>query len=113
MTDFDGQIQRIGRLTELAEASIRINELVAPVAPRKVAAEAALDVGEALPDGADAVAPVDAVEFRGAAAQALAPVAPGEGVLPRGADAVSGEALRQAGEPIRRTDLAVFAALGV
>ena len=43
--------------------------------------------GEALPPGADAVAPLDAVAVRDGVAQALAPVAPGEGVLPRGGDA--------------------------
>src|SRR5262245_35558234 len=45
--------------------------------------------GAALPPGADAVTPLDAVTFA-RSAQALAAVAPGEGVLPAGADAKAG-----------------------
>src|SRR5215469_7708803 len=137
MVDLPPEIQRIARLTPLADALACIDRLVAPVAPRKVAIDQALglsvardvvikqvhpasaialrdgvavaadrtldagayapavlpgapafvDVGDALPAGTDAVAPIDMIEIRGAAAHAIAPLAPGDGVLPQGADA--------------------------
>lgn len=71
-----------------------------------------IDVGETLPTGADAVAPLDAVVLRGASAEALAAVAPGDGVLAAGADASPRTALRRAGKRLRAIDLAVLAAAG-
>ena len=68
--------------------------------------------GQPIPPDADAVTPLDAVTLSGSA-QALAAVAPGEGVLPAGADAKSGAVLRRAGETLRATDVAVLRALGV
>ena len=55
-------------------------------APVPLPAAVWVDVGEPLPGDADAVAPLDGVAMRDGAAQALAPVGPGEGVLPPGAD---------------------------
>jgi molybdopterin molybdotransferase len=72
----------------------------------------AVEAGDPLPEYADAVAPVDAVEFRGAIASALLPLAPGEGVLDRGADAGAGEALFPAGRLISQTDIGLLAAIG-
>src|SRR5262245_38168629 len=40
-----------------------------------------VDAGEALPDGMDAIAPLDAVAIHGQRAEAIAAVGPGEGVL--------------------------------
>ena len=71
------------------------------------------DVGDPLPAGADAVAPVDAVDWRDRTAEAVAPVAPGEGVLARGTDAAVGSLLRPAGTRLRRSDLAVLGATGI
>src|SRR5262245_38601158 len=62
-------------------------------------------VGQALPAGFDAVAPLDAVTVSGSA-QALAAVAPGEGVLPAGMDATAGTVLRRAGQRLRASDVA-------
>ncbi|MBI3433663.1 MAG: molybdopterin-binding protein [Proteobacteria bacterium] len=78
-----------------------------PRAPRRV------DCGQPLPADTDAVLPFDALETNAAGAQALAPVAPGEGVLPIAADAVPGAALRRAGQRLRATDVAVLRALDV
>jgi molybdopterin molybdotransferase len=70
-----------------------------------------LDVGDPLPDGVDAVAPLDAVD---AARQvALAMVAPGEGVLASGVDARAGEVLKRAGAQLRLSDVAALTALGI
>lgn len=71
------------------------------------------DVGEPLPAGMDAVAPVDAVIWRDQIAEAIAPVGPGEGVLAKGADAAAGAVLRPAGARLRRSDLAVLTAAGI
>src|SRR5712692_10671136 len=66
-----------------------------------------VDVGDALPADADAVAPHDAVVRRKGRFEAIAPVVPGEGVLAAGADIRSGEPLRRAGERLRGVDVAV------
>jgi molybdopterin molybdotransferase len=72
-----------------------------------------VDVGEPLPSGSDAVAPFDAVNARGDRAEAVAAVAPGEGVLPAGGDCTPRTPLRQAGESVRAIDIAVIAAAGI
>ncbi len=76
-------------------------------APRRV------NVGDALPVDADAVATLDAVTERGGLFSVLAPVAPGEGVLPAQADATPDTPLRLAGARLRRIDVTVLAAIGV
>jgi molybdopterin biosynthesis enzyme len=72
-----------------------------------------IDTGEPLPSGTDAVAPLDAIALRGDRAEAVAPIAPGEGVLPGGGDAASATALRRTGERLRALDLAALAAVGI
>jgi molybdopterin biosynthesis enzyme len=81
-------------------------------APAPLPRAVRVDVGESLPPGTDAVAPLDAVMAQGERAEALAPVVPGDGVLPAGVD-VGSEPLRHAGERLRRTDLAVLLAAGI
>ncbi|HET7680121.1 MAG TPA: molybdopterin-binding protein [Xanthobacteraceae bacterium] len=75
--------------------------------PRRV------DFGQPLPRGADAVAPLDTVVLRGSQAEALATVAPGEGVLSAGRDAEAGFPLRAAGERLRAVDLALLSVAGI
>jgi len=53
-------------------------------APAPLPGASWVDAGAPLPSGADAVAPPDAVSVRDGRAEALAPIAPGEGVLPAG-----------------------------
>jgi molybdopterin biosynthesis enzyme len=72
-----------------------------------------VDAGEPLPSGTDAVAPFDAVIARGGRAEAIAAVAPGEGVLPAGGDATPRIPLRRTGEHVRAIDIAVIAAAGI
>jgi molybdopterin biosynthesis enzyme len=72
-----------------------------------------VDVGGALPSGSDAVVPLDAITLRGTRAEAIAPVAPGEGVLAPGGDAAPETALRRAGERLRALDSAAMAAAGI
>lgn len=69
-----------------------------------------LDAFAALPPGADAIAPLDAVTALGAMMQAMEPVAPGQGVLTAGADIESGAILCRAGTRLRASDVAVLAA---
>jgi molybdopterin molybdotransferase len=71
------------------------------------------DAGEALPSDCDAVLPGDAVTLRGGRIETVAPVAPAEGVLPAGDDAVPGTPLRVAGEQLRLLDTAVMEAAGI
>jgi molybdopterin molybdotransferase len=72
-----------------------------------------LDVGEPLPNGADAVAPLDAVVIRDGAAHALAPVTSGEGVLPAAGDGASGATFLPAGRRLGGLEIALLAAAGV
>src|SRR5215472_5274906 len=58
-----------------------------PYAPMPLSLTARrIDTGGLLPRGTDAVAPLDAIALRGTRAEAIAAVAPGEGVLPAGGD---------------------------
>jgi molybdopterin molybdotransferase len=85
-----------------------------PYAPAPLPQNCArIEVGQALPAESDAVALPDAVVGDDGAAQAVAPVAPGEGVLAAGADAAGGFVLKHAGERLGCLDLAVLAACGV
>jgi molybdopterin molybdotransferase len=82
-------------------------------APAPLPSALRVDVGEPLPPNTDAVALLDAVAIRGGLAQALAPVAPGEGVLPAGADVAQGATLLPAGRRLDRVHIALLAAAGV
>ena len=84
-----------------------------PYAPAPVSVAVRIDVGEPLPSDADAVAPFDAVIVRGGQARALALVAPGEGVLPAGADAAGGAGLIPAGRRLSALRSALLAAMDV
>jgi molybdopterin molybdotransferase len=68
----------------------------------------AVELGQPMPSGTDAIMPFDAVVVRGERAEAIGPVAPGEGVLPIGGDTAPGALLRRAGERVRSIDLAAF-----
>jgi molybdopterin molybdotransferase len=72
-----------------------------------------IDVGERMPAEADAMAAFDAISTQGKTLQALATVAPGEGVLPAGADAAPGVVLKMTGARLRRIDVAALLALGI
>ena len=71
-----------------------------------------IEAGQSLPNGADAVAPLDAVTQRGERVEVIAPVVTGQGVLPAGGDAAAQTILRRAGERVRDIDCAVAAAVG-
>jgi len=63
--------------------------------------------GDALPDGSDAVLAEDAVLTAGGLAEAHEAAAPGRWVRRVGEDAPSGAVLRQTGQVLRRTDVAL------
>jgi molybdopterin molybdotransferase len=72
-----------------------------------------IDLGDAMPEGADAVLPFDAVTVHGEHVEAIAGIAAGDGVLPAGGDAMPQLPLRRAGEKIRSIDASIFAAAGI
>jgi len=73
-----------------------------------------VETGDPLPAGADAVAPMDAIEVRGAATYVVAPLAAGDGVLPAGADLPAGEmVLRRITRRQRAIDVAAAAMMGL
>lgn len=63
-----------------------------------------VETGDALPDGTDCVATLDHVAIKGERAEALAVVAPGEGILPAGGDAAKNQPLLHAGKRLRAHD---------
>lgn len=69
--------------------------------------------GDALPSGTDAILPQDAVTIRGTTAEILSSVTPGDGVLPKGADADTAIPLLDHGTLLRDRDVAVLQAAGV
>jgi molybdopterin molybdotransferase len=84
-----------------------------PYAPAVLPELREIAAGEALCGGSDAVAPAEAVTWRGGNGEVQAAVTPGEGVLMPGTDATVGEVLRQAGHRLRAVDVAAMQALGI
>jgi molybdopterin molybdotransferase len=82
-------------------------------APVALPAATRIDVGEPIPAGADAVAPLDLVVLRDGRVELIGPVASGEGVLPKGADADRRVPVVRAGQCIGRAQAAALAAAGV
>jgi molybdopterin biosynthesis enzyme len=82
-------------------------------APVPLATPHRVAVGEKLPPGADAVAPVDAVQTNGEVAEILMPIAAGADALPAGGDMAAGTVLRRAGEYLRKSDIALLEAVGI
>jgi molybdopterin molybdotransferase len=78
----------------------------------KLSAHLAVEVGDPLPDFADAVSPPDGVTGLASEAEAVITVAPGEGLLPAGGDAAASQRLLAAGQPLSRTDLALLRIVG-
>ena len=72
-----------------------------------------VETGPPMPAGADSVAPFDTVKMTPGGAEALAPVNPGDGVLPVGGDCDGSMPMRRAGERLRAIDLAALASAGV
>ncbi|HMK80024.1 MAG TPA: molybdopterin-binding protein [Xanthobacteraceae bacterium] len=85
-----------------------------PYAPVPLStAPARVDAGDALPSGADAVLPLDAVTIGGDIAEVHASATVGDGVLEAGADAGAGQMLRYPGAKLRAIDVAALQAVGV
>src|SRR6266545_1167327 len=82
-------------------------------APVPVPAATRIDVGEPLPAGSDAIASLDVIVVRDGVAEVTAPVHPGEGVLPMGADADWRNWFRWGGKVHRAIDAAVLVAAGM
>ena len=74
---------------------------------------ARIEAGRPMPDGTDSVAAFDMVKLTQGGAEALAPVNPGDGVLPAGGDCDVSVPMRRAGESLRAIDLAALAGAGV
>jgi len=72
-----------------------------------------ISTGAMLPEGADAVVPVESVREKGGEVHVEERIAPGDAVVARGADMRAGEALLEPGRRIGGPELALLAALGV
>jgi molybdopterin biosynthesis enzyme len=84
-----------------------------PYGPAALPAALWINVGEPLPAGTDAVAESDVIVIRDGGAQAVAPIAAGDGVLPAGTDADPRTTLRLEGKLISKLSAAVLAAAGI
>jgi molybdopterin molybdotransferase len=82
-------------------------------APAPLAGSVRIDTGAPMPDGMDAVAALDTVELRDGKAAALAPVAPGDGVLAPDTDTTANLKMRLAGARLRHIDVALLEMLGI
>jgi molybdopterin biosynthesis enzyme len=82
-------------------------------APIPLAPPPRVDAGAPMPPGTDAVLPLDAVVLQGDRAEAIAAIAPGEGVLAAGGDTSTQTILRRAGAYLRSSDIAVMTAAGI
>jgi molybdopterin molybdotransferase len=82
-------------------------------APVPLTAAGRVDVGQPMPAGADAVAPLDVVVRRHGQVEIIAPVAAGDGVLPAGADANSQAVFAREGRRLTRIQAAALTAAGV
>jgi len=69
--------------------------------------------GAPIPEGADAVLPVEIVEVRGHRLVVRGPVEPGRHIFPAGEDAQSGEVVLTAGTVLRAGSIGLLASLGV
>ena len=71
--------------------------------------------GAMLPEGADAIVPIEDLEIvgGGTAARIASPVAPGQNVREAGADVRAGEAVLAAGRELSAHDVAMLAAFGI
>jgi molybdopterin molybdotransferase len=83
-----------------------------PYAPAALTLAVPVVVGGALPEGADAVLPEEAVERLGVLATASQPAAPGEGVVRAGAELAAGMLVLRAGRVVVPADLAAAEAAG-
>jgi molybdopterin biosynthesis enzyme len=72
-----------------------------------------VEAGQPMPPDTDSVAPFDAVKKTAAGAEALVTLNPGDGVLAAGGDCDPAIPLRRAGDRLRTTDVAAFAAAGL
>ena len=81
--------------------------------PVAVAVPRWVDAGQPMPAGTDAVLPPDAVIAQNGVAEIVTDVAPGEGTRRGGDDAAFEAILREAGERVRPSDVAVALAAGV
>ena len=72
-----------------------------------------IEAGQPMPPDTDSVAPFDAVKVDARPRRSARHVNPGDGVLPAGGDCDPAIPLRRAGERLRATDLAAFAAAGL
>ncbi|HUC48953.1 MAG TPA: molybdopterin-binding protein [Xanthobacteraceae bacterium] len=92
--------------SSVADASAYAPIPLAPAPPR-------IDAGEPMPAGTDAVLPLEAVTLYGGRAEAIAAIAPGEGMLAAGGDVSPGAILCRAGAYLRTSDIAVLSAAGI
>ena len=67
-----------------------------------------VDIGGALPAGADCVAALEHVAIKGDRAEALAIVAPGEGILPAGGDVAANQPFLGAGKTLSASAVALL-----
>ena len=85
----------------------------APPGPLPAGSAAGISTGGTVPEGADAVVPVELVDDRGAAVAIPGPMAPGKHVRPRGGDVREGDVVAETGVHVGPAQVGALAAAGV
>lgn len=102
-----------------AERAVRLRILgtvragEAPDCPLTAGTAVRIATGAPIPEGADAVVPIELVTVDGDTVAVPAPVPPGRHVFPAGEDAKGGEVVLTAGSMLRPGSVALLASLGV
>jgi molybdopterin molybdotransferase len=84
-----------------------------PAGPLPPSSAAAISTGAVVPDGADAIVPVERAEDRGETVVIAEPATAGRHIRPRGGDVRAGETLVEAGEVIAARHVGALSAVGI
>jgi molybdopterin molybdotransferase len=91
----------------------RVAAGTAPPGPLPAGSAAGISTGGTVPEGADAVVPVELVDDRGAQVAIREPVSPSQHVRPRGGDVHEGDTVAEAGTSIGAAQIGALAAAGI
>lgn len=93
--------------------AFRVPAGTAPPGPLPVGSASAIATGGVVPDGADAVVPVEVVHDRGDRVDVAQAALPGQHIRPRGGDVGRGDPVIGSGQRLRGSQVGALAAAGV
>jgi molybdopterin molybdotransferase len=84
-----------------------------PPSPQQPGSASGITTGGVVPEGADAVVPVEEVEDRGDVIEVPRAATPGQHIRPRGGDVREGDLVLEAGRRVRAAQVGALAAAGI